>query len=258
MEKMAEDYLLQLLAQNQIEPLLELLRKQSPVETALLEGQWQRWKADVIAGVLTQEQTRVEESRIRQQLLALIKGLPTDSAPLPQRRKGMRYALWGILGAGLTVVLLMIALPWFNQQIPAAEGKSPAPKEPSGASQPEVVSLTVTSKQMDLTAAYVGTTGYQILSAELSDKNPDHFLLHVRMRCVRPPYGQSISAVNLHLKHGEEEKEPYEVDFPLVAANATGEGDFKFEVPKSWKGGELVIYHGAIAPYTTAKIPLQF
>lgn len=201
-------HLLQLLAQNEIDQVLALLRAGALAETTLLEAQWQSLNADKRAGILTQEQADVGEARIRRSLLELIE------------RQG---------------------------QPPAPAATPRAPRQ-----------LVVPQDPIQLTAEYVGTTGYQLLSAELSDQNPENYLLSVRLRCIRPPYGQNVSEATVHILHGEAEQAPFQVIFPFVEAQSTAEGVLDFEVPKDWPDAELVIYHGAVEPIKKAKIPLKF
>ncbi|MEQ1746609.1 MAG: hypothetical protein ABMA02_14350 [Saprospiraceae bacterium] len=108
-----------------------------------------------------------------------------------------------------------------------------------------------------MSADYVGTTGFQFVEATLDNKTPQHYRLSVRMRCIRPPYGENISSHTLHLLHGPDEIAPYEVDFPFVQAKTTGEGVLRFEVPKTWDAAELVLYYGT-GYEKKANVPIRF
>ena len=253
--------LLQLLAQNEIEQVFVLLRENAQAEITLLEAQWESLKANKRTGVLTQEQTNVEEARIRRRILECIeqqeRPLGASAAPPKGFGRLLPFVI-GLVAVGMVVIFLI--RPWgpgTTTKPPTGPDATP-PATPSASSRQAPKQLTVPSEPIELTAEYVGTTGYQILSAEISARNPENNLLSIRLRCIRPPYGQSVSAATMHLLHGAEEKAPFEVIFPFVEAKTTGEGTLNFEVPKDWADAELMIYHGAVEPIKKAKIPLKF
>lgn len=260
---MSKEQLLRLLAQDEIDQVFHLLRESALSEIVLLEGQWHDLKADVRAGVLTQEQINVEEARIRRRLLELIEAGENPERTATRQTSGGKghYRTAFILTAVLAVILSVFI---FLKSRPPLATETTGPGTTASADQTDAGKktgsrkLNVDTAPIELTADYVGTTGYQILEAELSDKNPDHFTLSVRLRCIRPPYGQGISEATLHLTHGAEEKAPFKVEFPFVKAKTTEEGVLQFEVPKSWKDAALVIYHGAVEPFSKAEIPLRF
>lgn len=261
---MSKEQLLRLLAEDEIDQVFHVLRENALSEIVLLEGQWHSLKSDSRAGVLTQEQANVEEARIRRRLLEFIEaGDRPATAAMRQAPAGMGTYRIVFIGLGLLAVFLLglfLLKPWSPE---TAEAKTEdAAETPAGET---TAGTTTTAKKLkvppgpvELTAAIVGTTGYQILEAVLSDKNPGNYTLTVRLRCIRPPYGQGISASTLHLVHGQDEIAPFAVEFPFVEPNTTGAGNLKFEVPKTWKDAVLVIYHGAVAPISKAEIPLSF
>lgn len=261
---MSKEHLLGLLAQNELEELFRRLRESAQKELVLLESQWHDLKADVRAGVLTQEQANVEEARIRQRLYDFIqfgdKGAGARSAqPAASGQTGRRMLLGlGLLGALL--VLFFLLKPLFSSSdevVPelATSTENTPQDEPQKASFSK--KLTIPTEPLELSADYVGTTGFQFVEAVLSNKNPENYQLAVRMRCIRPPYGENISSHTLHLLHGETEIAPYQVDFPFVEAKTTGEGTIRFEVPKSWKDARLVLYYGTGYEKKT-EVPIRF
>lgn len=260
---MSKEQLLRLLAQDEIDQIFHLLRESALSEIVLLEGQWHSLRADIRAGVLTQEQIKVEEARIRRRLFELIEAAGQPERATAQHATGNRSKYRLVIALAAVSALILVVLFLMKPSSPSvSETAQPDPKASAGQTDAGMNTgsrkLKVDTTPIELTADYVGTTGYQILAAELSDKNPDHFTLSVRLRCIRPPYGQGISEATLHLMHGAEEKAPFKVEFPFVKAKTTEEGVLQFEVPKSWKDAALVIYHGAVEPFSKAEIPLRF
>jgi len=245
---MTKEHLLRLLAQNELDELFRRLRESAQSELVLLESQWHDLKADTRAGVLTPEQANVEEARIRQRLLDYIESGGRASigraAQPPASGKAGRWA-WlglGLLGGVLVVVFLL--KPLFSSP-PEADAAGTSPTEGVQQTGPFSKKIAIPTEPLELSASYVGTTGFQFVEATLSNKNPESYKLDVRLRCIRPPYGENISSHTLHLLHGEAEIAPYAVEFPFVQAKTIGEGTFSFEVPKTWKDGRLVLYYGA-------------
>ncbi|MBK9336625.1 MAG: hypothetical protein IPM98_08525 [Lewinellaceae bacterium] len=254
---MSKEHLRRLLAQNEIDELFRVLRETAQSELILLEGQWHDLKADARAGVLTEEQANVEEARIRRRLLELIEGPGAPARPANMPRHPGGRTLWiglGILGLVL-VGFFSLKLLFSEKPEPIADKEDAIPTVEK--QEADVRKIPISTEQIDLTAEYVGTTGYQFLEATLSSKTPEHYKLAVRMRCIRPPYGQDVSASSLHIVHGDDEIAPYELDFPFVKANTTGAGVLYFEVPKTWDTADLVLYHGAVN-VTKAVVPIRF
>lgn len=256
---MTKEHLLRLLAQNDIDELFRLLRETAQSELVLLEGQWHDLKTDSRAGVLTQEQANVEEARIRRRLLELIEGAEKSDRPAAAQthtNSGYRAVLIGFALLGCLLLGFFMLKPMFSDKkepnIEHMDVVETAEKPGSGLKK-----IPISTDRIDLTAPYVGTTGYQFLEATLSNKSPGYYKLAVRMRCIRPPYGQGVSASSLHMVHGDDEIAPYELDFPFVEANTTGAGVLYFEVPKTWDTADLVLYHGAVN-VTKAVVPIRF
>ncbi len=244
---MTKEQLLRLLAQNELDELFRRLRESAQSELVLLESQWHDLKADARAGVLTQEQTNVEEARIRQRLFEFIESggkSPVGRAEQsPARGITGRWVLLGLGVLGGVLIGVILLKPLFSSKTETDSGNLPA-TESTQQTGPFSKKLAIPTEPFDLSADYVGTTGFQLVEAVLMNKNPENYRLAVRMRCIRPPYGENISSHTLHLLHGETEIAPYQVDFPFVEAKTTGEGTISFEVPKSWKDGRLVLYYG--------------
>lgn len=261
---MTKEHLLRLLAQNELEELFRQLRESAQKELVLLESQWHDLKADTRAGVLTQEQANVEEARIRQRLFDFIQfGDKSTGARSSQAAASGRMGRRVLLGLGLLgalLVLFFLLKPLFSSPDDAAADVATATETaPQDAPQKASFSkkLAIPTEPLELSADYVGTTGFQFLEAELSSKNPEHYRLAVRMRCIRPPYGENISSHTLHLLHGESEIAPYLVEFPFVEAKTVGEGTISFEVPKTWKDARLVLYYGT-GYEKKSEVPIRF
>lgn len=257
---MSKELLLRLLAQNELDELFRQLRESAQSELVLLESQWHDLKSDSRAGVLTQEQANVEEARIRRRLLDYIEsGGKTplgQTAPAPQLHRPQRQVLLGFgLLAGLVAAFFLLK-PLFTSPPGAATADADAPETEQPAA-PFSKKLAVPTEPIELTADYVRTTGYQFLEAVLTNKNPENYRLMVRMRCIRPPYGENVSSHTLHLLHDETEIAPYEVEFPFVQAKTIGEGTLSFEVPKAWKDARLVLYYGT-GYEVKSELPLKF
>ncbi|MFN0016005.1 MAG: hypothetical protein ACKVU2_15785 [Saprospiraceae bacterium] len=259
---MSKEHLLHLLSQNEIDKLFPLLRENATSELVLLESQWNDLKADLRAGVLTQEHANIEEARIRQRLLDFIeKGDRPSRGHAPQA--GRSTNRWLLLGAGLAVGLLLgflLLKPLFSENTETTTDPVTNPgsaAETAKPADPFSKKIAISTALIELSADYVGTTGFQFVEATLGDKTPQHYRLSVRMRCIRPPYGENISSHTLHLVHGPDEIAPYEVDFPFVNAKTTGEGVLRFEVPKTWDAAELVLYYGT-GYEKKANVPIRF
>lgn len=265
---MSKEHLLRLLAQNELEELFRQLRESAQKELVLLEGQWHDLKADTRAGVLTQEQANVEEARIRQRLFDFIQfGDKTPGVRSGQTAASGQTGRRVLLGVGLLgalLVLFFLLKPLFSTSDEAVSGGSTTTENTTqNESQTEPQKgafskkLAISTEPLELSADYVGTTGFQFLEAELTSKNPEHYRLTVRMRCIRPPYGENISSHTLHLLHGESEIAPYLVEFPFVEAKTVGEGTISFEVPKTWKDARLVLYYGT-GYEKKSEVPIRF
>jgi len=248
---MSKEQLLRLLAQNELDELFRLLRESAQKELVLLESQWHDLKADARAGVLTQEQANVEEARIRQRLFDFIqfgdKAAGRQAGPNPSANRPGRWVLPALGLLGILLAGFFLLRPLFSSSADTTSDSVADQAADSGETKQTGAfskKLTISTEPFDLSADYVGTTGFQFLEAILTNKNPENYQLAVRMRCIRPPYGENISSHTLHLLHGEAEIAPYQVDFPFVEAKTTGEGTIRFEVPKSWKDARLVLYYG--------------
>lgn len=256
---MTKEYLLQLLSLNELDKLFPLLRENATSELVLLESQWHDLKADMRAGVLSQEQSNVEEARIRQRLLDFIEsgGRAPGTPPPPSGRRSSRGLLLAAGLIGSLVLVYFLIKPMLSDESESTSGPESASEIGNTSAETAEKKISISTALIDMTADYVGTTGFQFVEATRSDKTPQHYRLSVRLRCIRPPYGENISSHTLHLVHGPDEIAPYEVDFPFVEAKTTGEGTLRFEVPKTWNSAELVLYYGT-GYEKKANVPIRF
>ncbi|MCA9950342.1 MAG: hypothetical protein KDE48_11900 [Anaerolineales bacterium] len=100
---------------------------------------------------------------------------------------------------------------------------------------------------------------YTILSAQRESLPPDSYLLHLRIRAWSDQSGGlNLMRNSFRLVDGDRKLAPVNFLNEVVAQNATGDGDVKFEIDSSLAEAVLVITAGADFPGNSKELRLLF